>query len=841
MATNVVEQMLIELGFADSKFASEAEKAIKKNKELEKSLTDTEKASKKSEKANDELAKKQHNAIEQTAKFGEAIAKVTKELTGFFAIIIGSTGLFKLANDAARANMEVSKLSGQLGMNTRSITDWRSAAGAFGGSAEGMTASLTGIKQAMNGLVMFGDASMLPYFNALGVNVVDNAGKVRQLDDVMLDLADAFQKMPRDQAYTIGKKMGFDDGTINALVSGRKELQEILDIQKQMYHSDEKAIARSKELTKQQAILNAHWQSMKQMIGDALTPVLISLIKVVNGFFEFLQKHEKVVTAVFKVAAVVIGMLLIPTLLSAGRALLGFIAPFTPLIRVFGLLGAAISPVTLAITALGAAFVLLYDDYKTWSEGGKSLFNWSAFVNGIEKCKLFVESLSDAFGRLSEKASEAAVSMLAAATGEKKEDIAGFIGESAYRLMHGGKDYYEQNGIEKPVDANLPVRTSGANKAQAAADYATKHAEAKSTSNCGLYVNNALRAQGIKAWGHGKDVAGNLLKTGKFQEVAYSENYAPQIGDVMSIPPIPGHPYGHVAIWNGEYWVSDYVQQNKRGNTAAPADAYFTAIKSGKIKPVIARMQSSEATIQRKAANASQAKVNMNYAQQVYASLREHGMSVQQARIMTAEIGRENSFNPDLLFGSHTDPKNGAMNVGLISWQGSRAKKLLALLTSKGLYKNGKMTKSKESLDTMVEFMLSEISSNSAYSKTKKEFLNNPDIAYEKGNDILGENYIGWRQNDPRYKNGHARRDAYFKQTANMEMAYNANRISKGVAQNQLAGAGSVTHNDNRKQVNVNIPKIEVKTSSSTVSGNAVAAMKELQNYTFNQLGTSMT
>ena len=48
----------------------------------------------------------------------------------------------------------------------------------------------------------------------------------------MLDLADAFQKMPTDQAYTIGKKMGFDDGTINMLVSGRKEMQEILDIQK---------------------------------------------------------------------------------------------------------------------------------------------------------------------------------------------------------------------------------------------------------------------------------------------------------------------------------------------------------------------------------------------------------------------------------------------------------------------------------------------------------------------------------------------------------------------------------------------------------------------------------
>jgi hypothetical protein len=62
------------------------------------------------------------------------------------------------------------------------------------------------------------------------------------------------------------------------------------------------------------------------------------------------------------------------------------------------------------------------------------------------------------------------------------------------------------------------------------------------------------------------------------------------------------------------------------------------------------------------------------------------------------------------------------------------------------------------------------------------------------------------------------------------------------VSQNQqMQTSSNSIKNDNRKQVNVYIQKIEVKTSSSTVSGNAVAAMKELQNYTFNQLGTSMT
>ena len=154
-----------------SKFAAQADKAEKKNQALEKFLDKTEKASKQAGKANEELAKKYHSSIEQIAKMGQELAKVTKELTKFFGAIIGSTGLFKLANDAAHANMEVSKLSGQLGMATASITDLQNAAGAFDGSAQSMIASLTGIKQAMNGLVIFGDASILLYFNALGVSV----------------------------------------------------------------------------------------------------------------------------------------------------------------------------------------------------------------------------------------------------------------------------------------------------------------------------------------------------------------------------------------------------------------------------------------------------------------------------------------------------------------------------------------------------------------------------------------------------------------------------------------------------------------------------------------------
>ena len=924
MTTAIVEQMLVELGFDTSKFASEADKAIKKHQQLEKAITDTEKSSQKATKAHTELAKKSQDSIEQIAKMGQELAKVTKELTKFFGIIIGSTGLFKLANDVSRANMEMSKLSDQTGMSTKSLTDWRNAASAFGGSAQNMTSSLTSIKQAMNGLVMFGDASMLPYFNALGVGLVDSAGKVRQLDEVMLDLADAFQKMPTDQAYTIGKKMGFDDGTINMLVSGRKEMQEILDIQKKMYHSDKQSIALNKELNKQQTILNAHWQSMKQMIGDALTPILIRLIRVVNGFFDFMQRHEKVIKSVFQVAAMVIGLLLIPTLLNAARALMGFIAPFTPLIKVFGLLGAAISPVTIAITALGAAFLLLLDDYKTWAKGGNSLFDWTAFSNGIKDSKMLINELGESFKNLSASFSDMATEIIAKATGEKKEDISDFIGESVYRLFHGGKTYEEVNGSHEPPTKPIVIgkkRTSNsapnsvsnvapADVAVKAANYATKHAKGRSTGKCARFVNDSLRAQGIKIWGHGKDVAKNLLKRNDFEQVEYNENYVPQIGDIMSMPSSSKskHNYGHVAIWNGYRWVSDFVQQKTRGNTAAPNDAYFADIKSGKIKPTIARMKSTRKSSEvvpkglmvaafAPVQNTGQLEANVNrssvakgsatkglvtkskgsFAQELNAAMDRYGIKDEKARAsflsnVDNETGGGRKFTENLNYkfarwaGINSNTKRWAKNHSEAEF-----KRLTAQDKANIMYAN--MIGNKNPNDGWTfrgrgGMQLTGRANYQAYAdySGRQDIMSNPDLIAtdprlaadsaawyfmkrsKAGKQAMAGNIAGARKTVnggyigmDNYKNLYTQYLQGKGRLSKNNMKENAAKAQSMIANVQRMQTTSVAHNDNRRYVNVNIPNMNVQTSSNTVSGNTVTAMKEVQNYMFNQLGVSMT
>ena len=61
---------------------------------------------------------------------------------------------------------------------------------------------------------------------------------------------------------------------------------------------------------------------------------------------------------------------------------------------------------------------------------------------------------------------------------------------------------------------------------------------------------------------------GNAAKTGSAKDYGslltasgfISVQDAPRAGDVAVIQPIPGHPDGHMTMYNGTQWVSDYKQ-----------------------------------------------------------------------------------------------------------------------------------------------------------------------------------------------------------------------------------------------------------------------------------------
>ena len=358
MADNVVETILVKLGLDGSNYNRDAEKAIKTNDKLNSSVKNTDKV----------------------------VGTVAKTMARWFAGIASATGLVKLISDVARLNDQLGFLEKNLGMSSTTIKAWQGAAGAMGGSADGMTSSIKSLNMAMNDFKTFGDTSMLPYMNALGVSMVEANGAIRDTDKVMLDLADSFSKMDREQAFSIASKMGIDEGTFNTLVQGRKEMEKMVEYQKTMYQSSEAELKASRELQKNRALLGQHWESLKLMLGNAIIPLFVKLSEVALGIFEYLQKHKREVQAFFTGLSFAIGAVLTPILIKATIAALAFIAPFAPFIAV--------------VTALGAAFGLLYDDYKTWAEGGKSLFDWGLFTNYIDGATLSTENLRKSFGSL---------------------------------------------------------------------------------------------------------------------------------------------------------------------------------------------------------------------------------------------------------------------------------------------------------------------------------------------------------------------------------------------------------------------------------------------------------
>lgn len=94
-----------------------------------------------------------------------------------------------------------------------------------------------------------------------------------------------------------------------------------------------------------------------------------------------------------------------------------------------------------------------------------------------------------------------------------------------------------------------------------AARYTTEHAEKKSVGMCALYVRKAIIAGGIPLYVGGDAWSYKyMLPILNFHQV--DKNAEREVGDIVVFQPIGGRKYGHIAIWNGRQWVSDFKQRN---------------------------------------------------------------------------------------------------------------------------------------------------------------------------------------------------------------------------------------------------------------------------------------
>ena len=295
--------------------------------------------------------------------------------------------------------------SQRIGASATNITAFGNAISQMGGNAESAIGTLESLAEKMRNSP--GYEGMI---NSLGVNTKQANGEMRDRVDVMKDLSGVLAQLPAYQANAYANSLGIDQNTLLAMRDGKfvsnmekyQKIQEQLGMNDDLTKSGNDFMTEYRDLT---MVTKTGFQVIVMQAGKALIPILRLLNQLIQaGIAAFSQLNPEIkqmlgVGLRFGMLALVFGGFI---------KTFGMIFKFIPMIKSFiGVLklfrlAFLASPIGI-ILALAAALALLYDDYKTWRDGGKSLFDWSKWTNGIDTIINKIKDFLDLLDKIKDK------------------------------------------------------------------------------------------------------------------------------------------------------------------------------------------------------------------------------------------------------------------------------------------------------------------------------------------------------------------------------------------------------------------------------------------------------
>ncbi|EMA1800173.1 hypothetical protein SD377_000776 [Cronobacter turicensis] len=285
------------------------------------------------------------------------------------------------------------------------------AASQAGSSAEAARGSLESLSRFLRN-----NPGAEGFLNRLGVQTRDASGNMRDMASIFTGVGQQLNKMPYYRANQYAQMLGIDENTLMAMRRGMGQFgAQYSQMAKAIgFNADQAAVSSNRFMTSLRAFSQMAGMA-SQKIGSNLTEGLAGSIdtlrkQIVDNF----PKIEQVITSGVKGIlwlADVIGRV-IYRLIQAGADIAGWWTSLDKstqrLIEVFGALVIAwralnsafvMSPIGI-ITSLGVAILALYDDYKTWKEGGQSFIDWKKWEPQIKGAIKGVKDLTEAVMRL---------------------------------------------------------------------------------------------------------------------------------------------------------------------------------------------------------------------------------------------------------------------------------------------------------------------------------------------------------------------------------------------------------------------------------------------------------
>lgn len=317
-------------------------------------------------------ASKTLKGLESSGKSASAsIDGLTRSVGSFLAVLGGTVALKAFVENTIASSAALDRLSKNLGINVQELSAWGNAVEEMGGSAKGLQGTLSMLSAAQTELQYTGTSALIPYFNTLGIAVADAGGKVRPVNDLLLDIAERFQHLDRPTANNLGKMMGIDQDTLNLLLQGRREVEAMISRQKQFNAVSKAQAEESAKLQRSIIGLKQSFTALGRDLLQQASPAIEKMLSVLSGLANWVQNNKEFI----KDLAVILGTV------AAGLTAISI----------------ASSPITLTVVAIGllaAAIAALWQDYQNWKRGGDSFIDWEKWKPGINSATAAIKDLA---------------------------------------------------------------------------------------------------------------------------------------------------------------------------------------------------------------------------------------------------------------------------------------------------------------------------------------------------------------------------------------------------------------------------------------------------------------
>lgn len=290
MAT-VIDQLVVKLGLDSSDFK-------KGEKELGSSLD-------KARKGTEKTAKQMKDSGKDAAAF---FGELQKSALKFMAALAAGRGLYNFVQNTIKGGASLQRLATNLQTNVDSLHRWGQAVKQNGGTAEGFQTTIQSLSAGVTELMRGGNENLRGFLSTLGIGLQDATGKAKSMEQILLDVASAVEagKLGPSRANQVNflQQMGLDDGTINLLLKGRKDVEKALAAQTGYNESDaKKALEYEQKWLQAQEKINGYMREITYKLLPSLIPAIDAIgaavstmapyvARMVDGFVTLNEKTD---------------------------------------------------------------------------------------------------------------------------------------------------------------------------------------------------------------------------------------------------------------------------------------------------------------------------------------------------------------------------------------------------------------------------------------------------------------------------------------------------------------------------------------------------------------------